>query len=227
MNAVSKKLRELEQNVLELPEDNEINLYIRDDAEMALHERAHKIKQPLQETAKDIMFSGKLTFEQQNARAEELFKELSQAEQRIINESEKFIRFRLMRLLFKQFSPVFPKVHHSEVWQRIVWFFGEMDTLVIAKAIEDSEWDFNRDEDDPTFDDYAWWSELEKKIRGYFPDGVFTKESYEAVERFFDEKQAQFIRDYWEAHPEEFKDYMEQIDKKLESLKSKQATMPK
>jgi hypothetical protein len=163
MNAVSKKLRELEQNVLELPEDNETNLYIRDGAEMALHERAHKIRKPLQETSKDIMFSGKLTFERQNVKAEELWKQLSEADKMIIDESEKFIRYRLMRLLFKQFSPVFPKEHHKEVWQRIVWFFGEMEKLVIAKAIEDSEWDFNRNEMDPAFDDYKWWDTLDKK----------------------------------------------------------------
>jgi hypothetical protein len=214
MNTVSKKLRELEQNVLDLPEDNEINLYIRDDAEMALHERAHKIREPLQEGVKNIMFSGKLTFEQQNAKAEELWKQLSEADEMIIDESEKFIRYRLMRLLFKQFSPVFPKMHYSEVWQRIVWFFGEMDKLVIAKAIEDSEWDFNRDEDDPAFNDYAWWDELEAKIREHYPNGVFTRESYEAVRDFFDEKAAELIREYCKAHPEEFKDYMDKINKK-------------
>lgn len=212
MNTVSKKLRELEQSVLELPEDNEINLYVRDDTEMALHERAHKIKEPLQEAVKNIMFSGKLTFEQQNAKAEEFLKQLSEADKVIINESEKFIRFRLMRLLFKQFSPVFPKVHYSEVWQRIVWFFGEMDKLVIAKAVEDSEWDFNRDEDDPTFDDYAWWDNVEAKIREFYPDGVFTKESYEAVEHFFDEKEAEFIREYWKSHPKEKEDYIAKLE---------------
>ena len=29
------------------------------------------------------------------------------------------------------------------------------------------------------------------------------------------------MQEYWKAHPEEFKEYMEKIDKKLESLKSK------
>lgn len=222
MNAISKKLRELEQNVLELPEDNEINLYIKEDDEMVLHERAHKIKEPLQETVKNIMFSGKLTFEQQNAKAEGLWKQISEADQVIITESEKFIRFRLMRLLYKQFSPVFPKEHHKEVWQRIVWFFGEMEKLVVAKAVEDSEWNFNRNEEDPAFDDFKWWDNLEAKIREYYPDGVFTKESYEAVRDFFDEKESEAIREYWKAHPEEFEEYMEQIDKKLESLKKKQ-----
>lgn len=219
MNTVGKKLRELEQNVLKLPEDNEINLYIRDEAEMVLHERAHKIKEPLQETVKNIMFSGKLTLEQQNLKAEELLKQLSESDQLIINESEKFIRFRLMRLLFKQFAPLFPKMHHSEVWQRIVWFFGEMEKLVIAKAIEDSEWNYNRNEAAPDFDDYVWWNQLKDKIRKCYSDGVFTEESYEVVERFFDEKEAEFIREYWKAHPAEHKDFMKSLNTKLESLK--------
>ncbi|MEX2739412.1 MAG: hypothetical protein Q6356_010135, partial [Candidatus Wukongarchaeota archaeon] len=75
-------------------------------------------------------------------------------------------------MLFKQFSPVFPKVHYGEVWQRIVWFFGEMEKLVIAKAVEDSEWNFNRSEEDPAFDDYAWWDNLKVKIREFYPNRV-------------------------------------------------------
>jgi len=222
MKTASKKLRELEQNVLELPEDNEINLYISDEAEMALHEHAHKIKEPLQETVKNIMFSGQLTFEKQNAKAEELWKQLSETDQVIINESEKFVRYRLMRLLFKQFSPVFPKEHHKEIWQRIVWFFEEMEKLVIAKAVEDSEWNFDRNEEDPEFDDFKWWDNVEAKIRGFYPDGVFTKESYEAIRDYFDEKESEAIREYWKAHPEEFKEYMEQINKKLDRLKNRE-----
>ena len=30
------------------------------------------------------------------------------------------------------------------------------------------------------------------------------------------------LHEYWKVHPEEFKEYMEQIDKKLESLKNEQ-----
>ena len=220
MNSASKKLRELEGSVLELPDDDEIYLSISNRDEVALHERAHNIRSGLQDEAEEILFSGKFTFEQQNAKAEELLKGLTDTEHTLIEESDKFVRYRLMRLLFKQFSPVFPKVHYSEVWQRIVWFFGEMEKLVVAKAIEDSEWNFNRNEEAPAFDDYKWWDDLEAKIREYYPDGVFTKESYEAVERFFDEKESELIRNYWKAHPEEFKEYMEQIEKKLESLKN-------
>ena len=45
MKTISKKLRELEQNVLELPEDEDINLHIGDESERLLHVRAEKIKE--------------------------------------------------------------------------------------------------------------------------------------------------------------------------------------
>ena len=117
---------------------------------------------------------------------------------------------------------MFPKIHYKEVTERIVWFFEDMQKLVNARAIEDSEWNFNRDEDDPEFDDFKWWDGVEVKIRGFYPDGVFTEKSYEVVRDYFDEKELKVMREYWKAHPEEFKKYMEQIDKKLESLKSEQ-----
>ena len=49
---------------------------------------------------------------------------VAEDEQFILDESAKYIRFRLIRLLFKFFSSMFPKIHYSEVTQRIVWFFA-------------------------------------------------------------------------------------------------------
>ena len=219
MNTISKKLRELEQNVLELPEDEDINLHIGDESENLLHARAEKIKEGFRADAGEILFSNTFTFEEQTVKAQELLKELTEDEKFILDESAKFVRFRLTRLLFKVFSSMFPKIHYKEVTERIVWFFGDMQKLVNAKAIEDSEWNFNRNEDDLAFDDFEWWDTVEAKIRGYYPKGVFTKESFEAVRDYFDEKESEAIREYWKAHPEESKEYMEQIDKKLENLK--------
>jgi hypothetical protein len=221
MNPISKKLRDLENNVLELPEDDNIRLYIEDNAEMALHERAHNIKELYKTEVRELMFNPNLTFEQIEANAQEMLKKIPKKELHIINESHKFMQYRLMCLVYQFYVDQFPKMFDLEVWERIVWFFGQMDDLKVAKAIEESEWEHNRNEDDPEFDDFKWWDDLEAKIRGYYPDGVFTKESYEAVERFFDEEQSELIRNYWKAHPEENKEYMEQINKKLESLKNR------
>ncbi len=181
MNGISKKLRDLEQNVLELPEDEDINLYIGDESEHLLHARAEKIKEAFRSAAEEIMFSNTLTFEQQTVKAQELLKGLTEDEKFILDESAKFVRFRLTRLLFKVFSSMFPKIHHKEVTQRIVWFFGEMQKLVNAKAIEDSEWNFNRNEDDPGFDDFKWWDSVEAKIREVYPKGVFTDSIIETL----------------------------------------------
>ena len=222
MKAIIKKLRALEQNVLELPEDEDINLYIGDESEHLLHARAEKIKERFRSEAGEIMISNTLTYEEQTVKAQELLKELTEDEKFVLDESAKFVRFRLTRLLFKVFSSMFPKIHHKEVTERIVWFFGDMQKLVTARAIEDSEWNFNRDEDDPAFNDFEWWDSVEAKIREVYPKGVFTTESYEAVRDYFDEKESEAIREYWKAHPEEFKEYMEQINQKLESLKNEQ-----
>ena len=220
MNTISKKLRELEQNVLELPEDEDINLYIGDESENLLHIRAEKIKEVFRSDAGEILFSNTLTFEEQTVKAQDLLKELTEDEKFVLDESAKFVRFRLIRLLFKVFSSMFPVTHHKEVTERIVWFFEDMQKLVTARAIEDSEWNFNRDEDDPDFDDFKWWDNVEAKIREVYPKGVFTKESYEAVRDYFDEKELEAIREYWKAHPEEFKAYMADLENKIESLRN-------
>jgi len=88
------------------------------------------------------------------------------------------------------------QANNRELWERIVWFFEQVDNWKVAIAIEDSEWNFNRNEEDPDFDDFKWWDYLEAKIRSYYPDGVFTKESYEKVRDFFDEKESEVIREY-------------------------------
>ena len=102
------------------------------------------------------------------------------------------------------FSSMFPVTHHKEFTERIVWFFEDMQKLVTARAIEDSEWNFRRNEADPAFDDFKWWDNVEAKIREVYPKGVFTKESYEAVRDYFDKKESEAIREYWKVNPKEF-----------------------
>ncbi|MBM4400979.1 MAG: hypothetical protein FJ045_03410 [Crenarchaeota archaeon] len=217
MNSLSRKLRKLEGNVVELPEDEEIILSINDDAEWALHAKANEIRKQFKDKVA-FLHDPALTFEQINAKAEEVQKEISEQEWFIINRSEELVRFRLMRLIYKQFAPTFSEYNKDIVWKRIVWFFSELDKLNGASAIEDSEWNHNRNEDDLAFDDLAWWDRLDVKIREFYPAGVFTEESWRKCEEFFDEKEAEAIRAYWREHPEEF----ERLTKRLESLKNGQ-----
>ena len=74
MKAIIKKLRVLEKNVLELPEDEDINLYVGDESENLLHARAAKIKEGFRADAGEILFSNTFTFEEQTVKAQELLK---------------------------------------------------------------------------------------------------------------------------------------------------------
>jgi len=219
MKIMSKKIRDLENNVLKLPEDDKIRLFVDDSAEIALHERAERIRSLYRDEVKEFLFDSSWTFAQIEANSQQMLKKIPKDELIVINESDKFVRYRLMRLIYQYFMDQISQSGNRELWERIVWFFGEVDNWKVAKAIEDSEWNFNRNEDDPNFDDFKWWENVEAKIRGVYPSGVFTQESYEAVRDFFDEKESAAIREYWKAHPEEFKEYMEQLHERLENLR--------
>jgi hypothetical protein len=77
----------------------------------------------------------------------------------------------------------------------------------------------HRDEDDPAFDDYAWWDGVEAKIEAIYPEGVFTEKSFEEFERFHDEFVARKIREYYETHPKERVALINGLNKKIEELK--------
>ena len=84
-----------------------------------------------------------------------------------------------------------------------------------ACLIEDFEWNNNRNEDDPAFDDSAWWDAVDAKIKAIYPEGVFTEKSFEEFERFHDEFVARKIREYYEAHPEEREALINSLNKKI------------
>jgi hypothetical protein len=99
---------------------------------------------------------------------------------------------------------------------RVLWFFREMQKLNHACLIEDFEWNNNRNEDDPAFDDYAWWEAVEAKIKAKYPAGVFTEKSFEEFEGFHDEFISRKIREYYEEHPEEREALINGLNKKME-----------
>ena len=103
---------------------------------------------------------------------------------------------------------------------RVIWFFNEMQKFNNACLIEDFEWNNNRDEDDPSFDDYAWWYTLDAKIKEIYPDGVFTEKSFEEFERLQDEFIARKIKEYYDAHPEEREALINKFEQKTEAKKN-------
>ena len=220
MNTLSKKLRDLENNVLELPEDDDILLHIGDDDEQQLHEHARRIRDSLRVQAEEIINDTSLTLEQQDEMAKDVLSQLSEREIDILDESNKFLDYRLMRLVYKRFVSGYPHQKDDRVLMRVVWFFMEMEKQNHVNFFTDSEWEHNRNEEDPAFDDYAWWDALEATKLKLFPEGVFTEKSYEDVEEEYDLCIARKIREYYDAHPGEREALINGLNKKIEELKN-------
>ena len=100
-------------------------------------------------------------------------------------------------------TAAYPKGADARVMLRVQWFFSEMQKFNHVCLLEDYAFEHNRNEDDPAFDDFAWWDALEAKNLELYPEGVFTDKSYEAVEAQYDIHLAQKIREYYDAHPVE------------------------
>ena len=84
MNILSRKLYELESNVLNFPPDYEdIILHIGELDEKLLHDRAHKIRATIKDDAQAIVDSGK-SLEQQNEAAKQLLSRLTDEEKVIL-----------------------------------------------------------------------------------------------------------------------------------------------
>lgn len=219
MNGLSRKLRELEDNVLDFPpDDDDILLYIGDRNEQLLHDRANRIRQSLKDEAQAIIDSG-TSVEQQNEAAKQLLSRLSDDESAILDQSAEFICYRMERLVYKWFAGAYPHGEDARVMLRVMWFFGEMQKFNHVCLIEDYEWNNNRNEEDPDFDDNAWWDAVEAKIKAEYPEGIFTEKSYEEYERLHDKFLSRKIKEYYDAHPEEREALISGLNKKIEELK--------
>jgi hypothetical protein len=203
MNILSRKLYELESNVLAFPpDDDNIMLHVGNLDEQLLHDRAQKIRATVKDYAQAILDSGKSP-DQQNEAAKQLLNKLTNEEKAILEQSYEFLIYRLERLVYSWFAAGYPKGEDERVMLRVLWFFHEMKKLNNACLIEDYEWKNNRNEEDPSFDDFAWWDALEAKIKALYPEGVFTLESFKVFERLRDEVVARKIKEFYDAHPEE------------------------
>jgi hypothetical protein len=139
MNLLSRRLHELEDNILDFPpEDDDIMLHIGDPDEQLLHDRAQKIKDTVKDDAQAIIDSG-TSPEQQNEAAKQLLSRLTDEENAILEQSSEFLSYRLERLVYKWFAAAYPKGEDYRVTLRVLWFFHEMHKLNHACLIEDFE----------------------------------------------------------------------------------------
>jgi hypothetical protein len=220
MNVLSRKLHELESNVLEFPpEDDDILLHVGDFDEQLLHDCAQKIRASIKGDAQAIVNSG-TSAEQQNEAAKQLLSRLSDDERAVLKQSYEFLSYRLVRLVYQWFAASYPKGDDARVMLRVLWFFHQMQQFNHACLIEDFEWNNNRNEDTPDFDDFDWWDAVDAKIKAIYPEGVFTEKSFEEFERLHDEFLAQKIREYYDAHPMERAALINGLNKNIEEVES-------
>jgi hypothetical protein len=220
MNGLSRKLHALEDNLLEFPpDDDDILLHVGDNDEYLLHDRAQKIRDAFKDEATKIICDETLTFEQANELSQQLINRISDSEKAILEQSYDFMSYRMERLVYKWFAAGYPNGQDTRVMLRVMWFFREMQKLNHVNQLEDAEWNTNRNEDDPAFDDEAWWKAVDAKKRELYPEGVFTKESFEEFERLHDEFVSRKIKEYYDAHPEEREALINGLNKKVEELK--------
>lgn len=213
-----RKIKQLEKSVLgDLPD--EPKLYISNDAEIALYKKADKIRSGL-DCDEDRLFSPKYTLKDRKAYAVELMNKISDSDYSILNQDYMFNKIRLRDLMFNFFKDRFPKVAYDELNTRIMWFLTEMEHLGYREMVIDDEWNFNRDEDDPDFDDFAWWARVDALIKEEYPDGIFTQKTFENMRDWFDTKLSERIGQYYREHPEEHKKLMDTVDKRLAEVKA-------
>ncbi len=210
MKSANKKLHELEKNVL--PDSpNHTLVYVENEAEIELNKKANRIRQNINIDVVAVWHNDKLTFEEKQKETLKAYNSLDEKEKQIVSKDSEFCVRRLLDILIKHFEATFP-YKSREPLLRVVWFFNEMDKLACAKYFEDSAWYHNRNEDDPDFDDFKWWENLDSNVKDRFPDGIFTKKSFEKTEKLYDELVSKFMREYCLVHPEKF----ERITKKAE-----------
>jgi hypothetical protein len=209
LKSINKKLHGLENNVLpELTEQAKI--YIRNEAEIELSRNAQAIRNMVPDVS-IIWDNPNLTLEEKEEKTKAIYNELSTKQKLILSKDSAFMTRRLRDLVVSYFKTSFPE--NSEIpFLRVEWFFTEMDKLAHAEHIIDSEWNHNRDEDNPSFDDFAWWDRVDLKIKELYPEGIFTEESWNKTRDFFDKIQSEYMVQYWQAHPEEFKMLMQKLE---------------
>ena len=211
MNSINKKLNKLENNVLpELPD--EASIYIKNEVEIELSRNAQAIRNMIPDVS-TIWNNPNLSLQEKEEKTKVIYNDLSPKQKLILSRDSAFMTRRLRNLVFSYFKTSFP-VKSEIPFLRVEWFFTEMDKLAHVEHIIDSEWNHNRDEDKPDFDDFAWWDRVDLKIQELYPKGIFTSESWNITREFYDKVQSEYMVQYWQAHPQEF----EKITKKFENV---------
>lgn len=218
MSSIRKKLHALENNVLpDKPEP--ATLLVRNRAEIALNKKANQIRRNMNVDVPAIWRDDTRTFDQKHETTLKAYNQLSEEDKHIVSKDTEFYLRRLQDMLIQYFAATFPE-KSKEPLLRVTWFFEEMNKLAVVKYLEDSEWNHNRNEEEPDFDDFQWWEDFNSKVKKEFPDGVFTEQSYTKLEEFYDNLQGKVMREYWQTHPEEFNQLISKLEKQEQEIET-------
>lgn len=207
MNHISKTLREIEANVLpDFPQEDTVFAQTSfSTAEFELHKAANVIRDNLRATITiDYLNDDKIPIAERNSKAEEVLSKLSPGDNLILEKSQKFWSIRIFKLFKEQFEVLFPLVHKPQVGYRLAWFTREISRLLNYYILEDEHW-VTRDDDKilTLADDEEFWNELDVKVKQQYPEGIFTRESWEEFEQSYIEPlELDVFRRYFKDHPD-------------------------
>jgi len=214
----NNKIRALEDHVL--PEHPEkVYMTIKNDPEIALYKKANAIRERIYPQLNKAWENHNLTILEKDKIVRDVYNSLDPVEKMLLTKDAQFFKTRLFDLIVEHFKPLFPKTSLTDLMMRVTWFFENIEYLAIKERMIDSAWNHNRDESNPDFDDIKWWQNMDAQIKKEFPDGIFTKKSFNKLRDWYDKKESELIGQYWKDHPEEYKGFMEGIEKRMEKLK--------
>ena len=177
---LSKKLRNLEKNVVPDTPRGETRIIIDDNAEMELHQRASEIQQVQKAKAEDLH---KILTEKPNAEVDMDSLNLSSKNQLIVNKSRSLYRYRVMELFD---NAIGQEIHLNDpinkwiFYNRFNWFLSEM-----------SEWLFLRWREDQVYSEPGFFNlcmgEQDKRLAPVYAKWRKDWLSPESYNRFYEE----------------------------------------
>jgi hypothetical protein len=108
-------------------------MFIGDADEQTLHYKAEKIRETFRPQAKAIISDTTLTLEEQEQASKALLAELDDYQKTVLEESSRFLEYRLRRLVCKYFEAAYPEERDTRVQLRVLWFFEEIKKIQRVK----------------------------------------------------------------------------------------------
>jgi hypothetical protein len=205
LNPISKKLRELENNVIDDIPKTKTVLYIEDATEREIHKRAAEILQRQHDTAEELH---NILKENPKAEVSAHALDLTADEQAIVDKSNALYHYRVMELFdvnIAQFCHLNDPINKWIFYSRFNWFIREMQ-----------EWLFLRWQEEQVYEDPEYFN-LCAGEQAKLIDPIYSKWrkwlSKESWEKYYAEHEQRKVSDsIREPTPEELEEDRKQIE---------------